>query len=137
MHCYCFTIGNCTVLHSFTLISCLLYLLCHSRLCDFFILTCFIFNCQLTHVEFVKHVCLCVCVQQNKPQRKLIPCCSMIRRAAEGQLCRTNFRYFQTASQRKVSMGILRIDLITQQIKLVSTCQQMVSDFPSLIFHVL
>ena len=137
MHCYCFTIGNCIVLHSFTLVSCLLYLLCHSHLCDFLILTSFILSCQLTHVGFVKCICVRVCLQQNKPQRKLIPCCSMIRNAAESLLCRKNFRYFQTDPQRKVTMGILRIDLIMQQIKLVSMCQQMASDFPSLICHIL
>jgi hypothetical protein len=49
------------VLHSFILVSCLLYLLYNLCLCDM-ILTCFIFNCQLTDVGFMKRVCVCVCV---------------------------------------------------------------------------
>jgi hypothetical protein len=62
IHCYCFTNANCIVLHSFILISCLLYLLRHSCFCDVLILTCFIFNCHFTDAGFVKRVCVCVCV---------------------------------------------------------------------------
>jgi len=47
---------------SFTLVSCLIYLLCHSFLCDVMNLTCFICNCQVTNAGFVKGVCVCVCV---------------------------------------------------------------------------
>jgi len=56
----------CTVLHSVILVSCLMYLLCHSLFCDVLILTCFIRNCHLTDVGFVKRIyvraCVCVCV---------------------------------------------------------------------------
>jgi len=60
VHCYCFTDVNFTVLHSFTFVPCLLYLLCHSRLCDVLILTCLVFNCQLTDIECETYICLFV-----------------------------------------------------------------------------
>ena len=46
----------------FVLVSCLIYLLCHSLFCDVLILTCFMFSCQLTDVGFVKCVFTYVCI---------------------------------------------------------------------------
>jgi hypothetical protein len=62
----CCTEVNFMVMHSFILASCLLYLLCYSCLCDVLILTCFLFNCQLTDVGFVKRVCVCVCARARE-----------------------------------------------------------------------
>jgi len=53
------------VLHSFILVSCPLYLSCHSCLCDILILTCSMFRCQLIDVEFVKRMCVCMYVCVN------------------------------------------------------------------------
>ena len=62
MYCYCLTLVNCIVLQYVILVSCLIYLLCHSLFCDVLILTCFMFNCQLTCWICETCVCVCVCV---------------------------------------------------------------------------
>jgi hypothetical protein len=56
MYCYTLTHVNCIALHYFILVSCMIYLFRHSHFCDVLILTCFIFNCQLTVVGFVKRM---------------------------------------------------------------------------------
>jgi len=73
-----FTIVNCIVLHSITLVSCLLYLLCHSCMCDVLILTCFhiqlsvdrCWSCEMyvrTYVCMCIYIYMCVCVcKHNK-----------------------------------------------------------------------
>jgi len=48
------TVLYCTA--SSTLVSCLIYLLCHSFLCDVLNLTCFVCNCQVTNAVCV-HAC--------------------------------------------------------------------------------
>jgi hypothetical protein len=55
MHCYCFTYVNCIVLHSFILVSCLLYLLCHSCLCD-----------DVSYSTISWRARVCVCILHNK-----------------------------------------------------------------------
>ena len=56
MHCCSFTDVHCIVLHSFSLVLCLIHFLCDSCLCDVLILTCFLFNSRLTDAGFV-NVC--------------------------------------------------------------------------------
>ena len=55
----------CGIVRSFTLASCLFYLLRHSCLCDILILACFIFICQLTDAGFVKCVYVCAYVKMT------------------------------------------------------------------------
>ena len=58
----CFNDVNCIVLDSFILVSCPLYLLCQSCLCDIWFFSCFLFICQLTDVGFVKCTYVYVCL---------------------------------------------------------------------------